>query len=150
MAEFGHTTVYEWYAGVVEPDAAGNPVHVPVEFGSASLSPSDPLMQSPCGMIGALIIEPQGSCWTADPNSCASPNVYGGAFVKGRCDGSELLFREHDFDDSNWSKGRGPFSSSGESMFGPDGANVNEPFGPGQAPPLPPDGYIPWNVDFDP
>ena len=94
VAEFGHTTEYTWYAGIVKPGTKGNPPeHVPVEFGSASLSPSDPLMQSPYGMIGALIIEPQGSCWKPDPNSRASANVF--KVVKDQCDESALLFREH-------------------------------------------------------
>ncbi|MEM7426144.1 MAG: hypothetical protein AAF441_08610 [Pseudomonadota bacterium] len=94
VVPFGHEVTYTWYAGIIVDDGKGNSVHKPAEFGSASLSPSDPLMQSPYGMIGALVIEPEGSCWKTDPNSRASANVYqGGSY--GDCDTSKFLFREH-------------------------------------------------------
>jgi len=62
---------YVWYAGRL--DDSGNPV--PVEFGSVNLTPSDPLLQSPYGMIGALIIEPKGTEWIPDSNSNMSAIV---------------------------------------------------------------------------
>jgi hypothetical protein len=65
------TNPYVWYAGKL--DQAGNPV--PVEFGSVNLTPSDPLLQHPYGMIAALIIEPRGSEWVTDSNSNASAIV---------------------------------------------------------------------------
>ena len=57
-----------------------------------------------------------------------------------------------DFDDSGWFQDQGPFSSGGASTFGTDLANVNDPFGPGTAPPLPTDpaDYIYWHPNYDP
>jgi hypothetical protein len=49
---------------------------VPVEFGTINLAPSDPLLQSPFGLFGAMVIEPQGATWREDSNSAASANVY--------------------------------------------------------------------------
>ncbi len=95
VVPFGKSVVYTWYAGIIEPGKSGKPVHRAVEFGSASLSPSDPLMQSPYGMIGALIIEPAGSCWAEDPNAPSSANVYKSKFVYGKCEAKNFLFREH-------------------------------------------------------
>jgi hypothetical protein len=57
---------YEWYAGGLVPDAFGHMVHVPMEFGSTNLMPSDPIKQPHKGAIGALIIEPEGSTWQED------------------------------------------------------------------------------------
>lgn len=56
------------------------------------------------------------------------------------------------FDDSGWFVDQGPFSSNGKSTFGTDQANVNAPFEPGSAPPLPSNGadYIQWEVNRDP
>ena len=47
--------------------------------------PSDPLMQDPKGLVGALIIEPQGASWVEDANTRASATVT-------KADGSQ--FRE--------------------------------------------------------
>jgi len=57
-----------------------------------------------------------------------------------------------DFDDSGWFLDQGPFSSSDGSTFGADLGNVNDPFGPGTAPPLPTSSadYIRWDAGFDP
>jgi hypothetical protein len=66
---------YTWYAGKVDRDANGKPIYQPMEFGSISLAPADPLMQDNFGLIGALIIEPQGSTWQSDDNSRASATV---------------------------------------------------------------------------
>jgi hypothetical protein len=53
---------YQWYAGKIE--RAGNTVnHIPVEFGSLNLFPSDPLFQNINGLFGQMIIEPAGSRW---------------------------------------------------------------------------------------
>ena len=65
------TMLYTWYAGRL--DESGNPV--PVEFGSVNLTPSDPLLQHPYGLLGALIVEPKNSEWTTDANSTASAIV---------------------------------------------------------------------------
>jgi manganese oxidase len=65
---------YAWYAGKVEI-SNGQPVYTPMEFGAISLTPADPLMQHNFGLIGALVIEPQGSTWTTDDNSRAMATV---------------------------------------------------------------------------
>jgi hypothetical protein len=62
---------YWWYAGKFED---GQPV--PVEFGAVNLLPADPLMQVYRGLFGALVIEPAGSLWVADPQSAASATVW--------------------------------------------------------------------------
>ena len=54
----GATIVYTWYAGAHTPGAAE-----PVEFGAINLTPPDPDAQIPMGLVGALIVEPEGSEW---------------------------------------------------------------------------------------
>jgi hypothetical protein len=54
-----------WYAGELKPKAGGLEA-IPIEFGATNLTPADPLLQSQFGMIGALIIEPEGSTWVED------------------------------------------------------------------------------------
>jgi hypothetical protein len=82
---------YTWYAGNIEVDGVGNVQHIPVEFGSIPLAPSDPLMQHPFGLLGALIIEPQGTSWRTDDNARASATVCKGT---GGCEAGDMLFRE--------------------------------------------------------
>lgn len=65
---------YTWYAGNIEQN--GDYVnYVPVEFGSVPLTPADPLMQHVFGLIGGLIIEPEGATWVTDEHSRASATV---------------------------------------------------------------------------
>jgi hypothetical protein len=63
--------VLRWYAGSIEKDGT----HTPVELGAIGLSPADPLMQHPYGLLGALIIEPVGATWRTDDNSRAQATV---------------------------------------------------------------------------
>jgi hypothetical protein len=65
---------YYWYAGEVKPNGAGFEA-IPIEFGATNLTPADPLLQSQFGMVGALIIEPEGSTWDEDATSRASADV---------------------------------------------------------------------------
>ncbi len=67
---------YAWYAGDLQINPDGSVTGIPVEFGAINLMPSDPLEQDPRGLVGALIIEPQGSSWCEDVNSRASVSVY--------------------------------------------------------------------------
>ncbi len=69
------TVTYRWYAGNVELQANGSLKGTPVEFGTLNLLPSDPLFQHPNGLVGAIVIEPQGSKWTEDTISRASATV---------------------------------------------------------------------------
>jgi len=62
----GGTVDYKWYAGRVTRDGNGKAIYTPVEFGAVNLAPADALMQDNFGLIGALIIEPQGSKWTVN------------------------------------------------------------------------------------
>jgi hypothetical protein len=62
----GEVAHYKWYAGKVGHDTYGKATYTPVEFGAVSLAPADALMQDNFGLIGALIIEPQGSKWAMD------------------------------------------------------------------------------------
>ena len=71
----GQKATYTWYAGKVDRGANGKPVYTPVEFGAVNLAPADALMQDNFGLIGALIIEPQGSKWQTDDNSRAQATV---------------------------------------------------------------------------
>jgi hypothetical protein len=65
------TAKYVWYMGRVQADGK----HEPVEFGAVNLMPSDPLKQHPFGLLGGLIVEPQGATWAVDSNSNASATV---------------------------------------------------------------------------
>jgi manganese oxidase len=67
---------YWWYAGRIEGER-----QIPVEFGAVNLLPSDPLMQVYHGLFGALVVEPAGSRWQADPHSQASATVWSGEQV---------------------------------------------------------------------
>jgi len=88
-AKPGQTVKYEWYAGRYEHDArTGKFDHFPIEYGSVNLNPSDPLLQHPKGLIGALIVEPIKAKWTTDANSKASANV---SYTSG---GRKRYFRE--------------------------------------------------------
>ena len=81
----GESRTVRWYAGDISSTDDGRIVATPIEFGTLSLVPSDPLMQDPKGLVGALIIEPQGASWVEDANTRASATVT-------KADGSQ--FRE--------------------------------------------------------
>jgi hypothetical protein len=66
---------YWWYAGKIDP-ASG--AATPVEFGAVNLLPADPLMQVYRGLFGALVVEPAGARWSADPLSPTSATVWHG------------------------------------------------------------------------
>ncbi len=82
----GASVTYWWYAGNVDASAPANERHIPVEFGASNLIPADPLNHHQYGLFGALVIEPEGSSWTTDPNSRASATV--------RDSNGEQLFRD--------------------------------------------------------
>ena len=64
-----------WYAGALSVGKDGALVATPVELGAINLNPSDPLQQHTLGLVGALVIEPEGSTWTEDVNQRASATV---------------------------------------------------------------------------
>jgi hypothetical protein len=84
----GASVDYLWYAGKIEN---GRPT--PVEFGSINLMPADPLMQVYRGLFGALIVEPSGSKWTADPHTRTSATVFAG----GKAFREQVLMVQDDF-----------------------------------------------------
>ncbi len=79
----GAKKTYTWYAGDVDmvPDTStSNPddyklVATPVEYGATGLLPADRIKGSTKGLVGALIVEPQGSTWVEDPGTRASATV---------------------------------------------------------------------------
>jgi len=69
----GQKVTYQWYAGNVTYDASTSSFKSQaIEFGATNLTSSDPLKHSNKGLIGSLIIEPQGSTWTEDVGQRAS------------------------------------------------------------------------------
>lgn len=66
---------YYWYAGEVKPDGTGAIKATPIEFGATNLTPADQLLQPQFGMVGALVVEPEGATWVEDVSSRASAVV---------------------------------------------------------------------------
>jgi hypothetical protein len=108
----GGRTTYQWYAGDLRPDYANvsggrnnrraNLLATPVEFGGTNLIPADTVKQGQKGLIGALVIEPQGSTWPdalADltdterdrQSATATDTRYTRADVTVECDGINVL-----------------------------------------------------------
>ncbi|MEM7354290.1 MAG: copper oxidase, partial [Acidobacteriota bacterium] len=67
----GETVTYTWYAGDVAHGAGGEVVSTPIEFGAVNLMPADRIKHPNKGLIGALIIEPEGSTWVTDDDPTA-------------------------------------------------------------------------------
>ena len=60
----GGTVKYKWYAGKIDVNPeTGDRTGVPVEYGAINLMAADPIKGSNKGLIGALIIEPEGATW---------------------------------------------------------------------------------------
>jgi hypothetical protein len=78
----GGQQTWFWYAGNRTTDATGNVTYTPMEFGSIGLTSSDPLLQPTKGLVGALVIEPQGATVEEESNTHASATVSypGGSF----------------------------------------------------------------------
>jgi hypothetical protein len=75
----GGVKTYRWYAGDLRLKKLTNTtaelIATPIEFGGLSLMPADKLEQTSKGLIGALVILPQGSTWLGDPGTRASATV---------------------------------------------------------------------------
>ena len=67
----GDTATYTWYAGDVRTRADGEVAWAPIEFGAVNLTPADRIKQPSKGLIGALIIEPEGATWVTDDDPAA-------------------------------------------------------------------------------
>jgi hypothetical protein len=70
----GESRTFLWYAGDLE-DKFGKLLEKPVEFGAINLVPADLMVQPQFGMVGALVIEPEGSDWVEDVGTHASALV---------------------------------------------------------------------------
>ena len=64
----GKTGAAVWYAGDLSmvPAGAGTVtlVATPIEFGGVNLGPSDVIKQGQKGLVGGLVVQPQGATWT--------------------------------------------------------------------------------------
>ncbi|HET7786788.1 MAG TPA: hypothetical protein VFL36_12520 [Myxococcales bacterium] len=58
----GTVAKYTWYAGDIRINPDTSRTATPVEFGIVNLMPADPIKQPSKGAIGALVIEPPGTC----------------------------------------------------------------------------------------
>ncbi|MHC4092001.1 MAG: Ig-like domain-containing protein, partial [Planctomycetota bacterium] len=102
----GATDTYRWYAGHITVTNTGvlrnktqfTLAATPVEFGAAGLMPADRIKGSENGMVGAIIVEPQESCWITDPGTRAQATVWKGTGLSGECgitpSGSTESFRD--------------------------------------------------------
>jgi hypothetical protein len=64
----GTSKKFQWYAGDISlaPTATAgsmNLVFTPVEFGGSNLTPADKIKQGQKGLVGTLVIEPEGATW---------------------------------------------------------------------------------------
>jgi len=78
----GGTKTFRWYAGLIERQISARRVRLrahPVEFGGTNLSPADKIKQGQKGLVGALIIEPQGATWSEDAGQRAAATVNPGS-----------------------------------------------------------------------
>ncbi|HEY0004027.1 MAG TPA: multicopper oxidase domain-containing protein [Pyrinomonadaceae bacterium] len=89
----GQQIIYKWYAGSNSFNSSGHPTAIPIEFGATGLRDmGDVIKHSSHGAIGALIIEPPNSTWSAQgQGSVAQTDVFGAAGAPGS---TALLFRE--------------------------------------------------------
>jgi hypothetical protein len=76
----GQSQDFYWYAGEVTSDETGKKIvkTTPIEFGATNLVAADQLIQPQFGMVGALIIEPEGSTWVEDVKTRAAATVTSG------------------------------------------------------------------------
>ncbi len=72
----GQSVTYVWYAGDFHVDASGRVIPRPIEYGTVGLVPSDPIFQHPHGLIGVLVVEPEGAVWSpSDARTSAKVTV---------------------------------------------------------------------------
>ena len=72
VAPSGGDITYTWYAGVLAIGDEGSLDPIPVEFGAVNLAPGDPAFQHTHGLLGVLVIEPEGSKWSPDDRTVAT------------------------------------------------------------------------------
>jgi hypothetical protein len=94
LVEPGGSEIYKWYAGDVTVDRAGvkgnrtqfTLAASPVEFGAAGLMPADRTKGTENSFVGAMVVEPQSSCWITDPDTRVQATVSTGDGLAGECD----------------------------------------------------------------
>jgi len=82
----GESERYRWYAGDVTVENVGvsrNRTQFemsasPVEFGAVGLMPSDLTKGTENGFVGAMVVEPENSCWITDPGTSVQATVWQG------------------------------------------------------------------------
>jgi hypothetical protein len=92
----GDSGKYTWYAGDVTVTRGGVQGQrtqftlsaEPVEFGAVGLMPADRIKGTENGFVGAMVVEPQVSCWIVDPDTRAQATVWKGATG---ADGNDLI-----------------------------------------------------------
>jgi hypothetical protein len=112
----GQKVTYRWYAGVLKIESDNRMTATPVEFGAVNLLPADRLRQGGKGLIGALVVLPQGAVWTTDATTRTAATVtYTGP------DGQQRSFRDFVLafqDDLNLQASRRPICPRGEEPEG--------------------------------
>ncbi|MCP5364150.1 MAG: hypothetical protein H6905_02765 [Hyphomicrobiales bacterium] len=78
----GDDAEFYWYAGTLSLEQTG-PLSAridatPIEFGGANLAPADKIKQGQKGLVGALVIEPEGATWTEDTGTRTAATVTAG------------------------------------------------------------------------
>jgi hypothetical protein len=112
--EPGKSRTFLWYAGMNGK---------PAELGTSNLIPSDPLMQDPLGLIGALVVEPAGSTERTDANSRAAATIIhpGGASFR-----EVVLFTQSDLQTIQGTGSSAAYSAAGLTWGGSSaGATIN-------------------------
>jgi hypothetical protein len=93
----GEDETFVWYAGHLTATYTGTPGEYtleadPVEFGAVGLVPADRIKGSNKGMVGAIIVEPENSCWITDAGTRAQASVWTSVEepkLSGECVGDE-------------------------------------------------------------
>ena len=81
----GGKAEYVWYAGSIDTDPeTGFRTPTPVEFGAINLMASDPIKGSNKGLIGGLVVEPQGSTWQCDAGFAEQRPAQAGRLLRRR------------------------------------------------------------------
>ncbi|MDJ0837984.1 MAG: hypothetical protein QNK37_15830, partial [Acidobacteriota bacterium] len=69
------TPPFYWYAGQLDVGPDGETVATPYEFGGINLVASDPLLHHKWGLVGCLVIEPEGSSWNWKDSKFTNPTT---------------------------------------------------------------------------
>lgn len=91
----GNTVNYTWYAGVINV-VNNTKVAVPTEYGVVPLRPfGDVIKQGSQGLVGALVVEPQGATYHDAATGAVVANPGTGALIRYSQAGQQREFLEH-------------------------------------------------------